>query len=100
MKTIYVDADYRCYIVPASDRNPVETDIFDGKCPAYIAGFRFVPTGETWVREDGVAFQGEMIAPWKPWDELYAAQREYERQLLADYEHALSEIEAALGVNT
>lgn len=99
MKTIYVDADYRCYIVPASDRNPVETDIFDGKCPAYIEGFRFVPTGETWVREDGVAFQGEMIAPWKPWDELDAAQREYERQQLAAYEQALSEIEIALGVS-
>ena len=99
MKTIYVDADYRCCIVPASGRNPVDTDIFDGKCPAYIEGFRFVPTGETWVRKDGTEFSGEMIAPWKPWEDLDSAQREFERQQLADYEHALSEIEAALGVS-
>ena len=40
-----------------------------------------------------------MIAPWKDYNELDAAQREYERQQLAQYESALSEIAAALGVN-
>ena len=77
----------------------VETDAFDGKCDAYIEGYRFVPYSETWTREDGVEFSGEMIAPWKDYNELDAAQREYERQQLAQYESALSEIEAALGVN-
>ena len=77
----------------------VETDFFDGKCPAYIEGYRFVPAGETWVREDGEEFSGEMVAPCKPWDELDAAQRAYERQQLAAYEQAMSEIEAALGVS-
>lgn len=77
----------------------VETDVFDGKCNAYIEGYRFVPAGETWTRDDGVFFSGEMIAPWKPWNELDAAQREYERQQIAQYESALTEIEAALGVN-
>ena len=62
----------------------VETDFFDGKCQAYIEGYRFVPAGETWVREDGVAFRGEMITPWKPWEELDDAQRDYERQLLEE----------------
>ena len=99
MKTIYVDADYRCYIVPASDRNPVETDIFDGKCPAYIEGFRFVPAGESWTRQDGEVFHGEMVSPWKDWWELDEAQMAYEREQLAAYEQALSEIEAALGVS-
>ena len=60
----------------------VETDFFDGKCDTYIEGYRFVPYGETWVREDGVAFRGEMITPWKPWEELDDAQRDYERQQL------------------
>ena len=53
-----------------------------------------------------MVFTGEMIAPWKPWDELDAAQREYEREQYqalaaqnAEYEAALSEIETALGVN-
>ena len=62
-------------------------------------GYRFVPSGKTWTREDGVEFAGEMISPWRPWAELDAAQREYERQQIAQYEAALSEIEAALGVN-
>lgn len=78
----------------------VTTDVFDGKCDAYIEGYRFVPSGETWTREDGVQFSGEMIAPWKPWSELDAAQREYERQQIAQYESALSEIETALGVDS
>ena len=84
----------------------VDTDAFDGKCNAYIEGYRFVPAGQAWTRDDGVEFAGEMIAPWKPWATLDAAQREYERQQLAaaqstisEYEAALTEIEAALGVN-
>ena len=76
----------------------VETAAFDGKCDAYIEGYRFVPSEKTWVREDGMEFAGEMIAPWKPWQVLEEAQREYERQLVAEYEAALQEIEEALGV--
>lgn len=68
----------------------VDTDAFDGKRDAYIEGYRFVPAGETWTRDDGVLFSGEMIAPWKPWSELDAAQREYERQQLADMRAALT----------
>ena len=78
----------------------VETDAFDGKCAEYIEGYRLVPAGETWTREDGVAFSGEMIAPWKPWNELDAVQRKYEREQITQYESALTEIEAALGVNS
>ena len=99
MMTIYIDADCKCYTSPCENLTAVETDAFDGKCRRYIEGYRFVPSGETWVREDGTIFNGEMIAPWKPWEELDAAQREYERQQIAAYEQALSEIEAALGVS-
>lgn len=102
---IYIDADYKCHTTPAEGRRAVETSAFDGMCAAYIEGYRFVPAGETWVREDGTVFTGEMIAPWKPWEALDAAQREYEREqyetLTAqndEYEAALSEIETALGV--
>lgn len=104
--TIYIDTDYKCHTTTADGLTAVETNYFDGKCPAYIEGYRFVPSGSTWVRSDGAVFQGEMIAPWKPWGELDAAQREYEREQYAavtaqnaEYEAALSEIEAALGVN-
>ena len=98
MKTIYLDSDFKCHISGDDTMTAVETSAFDGKCDAYIEGYRFVPGGKTWIREDGVEFAGEMIAPWKPWDELDKAQREYERQLVAEYEAALQEIEEALGV--
>ena len=97
--TIYIDSDFKCHVSDDGTMTAVETDFFDGKCAAYIEGYRFVPSGAEWTRSDGVVFRGEMIAPWKPWGELDAAQREYERQQLAAYEAALSEIEAALGVS-
>ena len=97
--TVYFDLEYKCHVADDGTMTAVETAAFDGKCDAYIEGYRFVPEGEIWVREDGVLFSGEMIAPWKPWNELDVAQREYERQQIAQYESALSEIETALGVN-
>ena len=98
--TIYIDSDFKCHVSdPDGTMTAVETDFFDDKCPAYIEGYRFVPAGETWTRPDGIVFHGEMIAPWKDWRELDSAQREYEREQLAAYEQALSEIEAALGVS-
>ena len=100
MKTIYIDSDFRCHLQDDGTMAPVETDFFDGKCDTYIEGYRYIPAGSTWTREDGVVFAGEMIAPWRPWQELDDAQREYEREQLAAYEQALSEIEVALGVTT
>lgn len=102
---IYLDSDFKCHIRNDGTLIAVETAAFDGKCDAYIEGYRFVPGGKTWIREDGAVFAGEMIAPWKPWKVLDEAQREYEREQYAavtaqnaEYEAALSEIEAALGV--
>ena len=103
--TIYIDSDYKCHATTADGLTAVETDYFDGKCQAYIEGYRFVPAGASWTRPDGVVFQGEMVCPWKPWRELDSAQRAYEQEQLeslsaqnSEYEAALSEIEAALGV--
>ena len=89
MKTIYIDSDFKCRTVGDDALTAVETDFFDGKCDAFVEGYRFVPEGESWTREDGTVFRGEMIAPWRPWQELDAAQREYERELLAEYAEAL-----------
>ena len=98
--TVYLDSDFKCSTTsPSGAGLAVETDIFAGKCKEYIEGYRFVPAGQTWTREDGEVFEGCMVAPWVDWATLDAAQREYERQQLAQYESALSEIEAALGVN-
>ena len=97
--TVYIDADFKCHTSDDGTMTAVETDFFDGKCDAYIDGYRFVPAGSVWTRPDGVVFTGQMIAPWKDWRELDAAQRDYERELLVQYEQAISEIEAALGVS-
>ena len=76
MKTIYIDSSFKCHTSTAEGLTQIETDAFDGKCDAYIEGYRYIPAGQTWTRADGVVFTGEMIAPWKPWAELDAAQRE------------------------
>ena len=81
--TIYIDNDFKCHTSnPDGTLTAVETDFFDSKCDAYIEGYRFVPSGSTWTRPDGVTFVGEMISPWKDWRELDDIQREYEREQL------------------
>ena len=98
--TIYIDGDYKCYVSEADGRRAVETNYFDGKCTEFIEGYRYVPSGETWTRTDGQAFSGEMIAPWKDLSEAYAAQAAYVTAQNTQYEAALTEIEAALGVTS
>ena len=88
-RKIFIDSDYKCYVTDDGTMTAIETPFFDGKCDAFIEGYRYVPNGEIWIREDGVSFEGEMITPWKDWNELNAKQRVYEKQLLAEYEMAL-----------
>ena len=93
---IFVDSEYRCHTTnPDGTFREVETDFFNDKCEAFIMGYRFVPAGESWTRSDGQVFTGEMIAPWKDYAELDAAQREYEKALIVDMQQALN----TLGVN-
>lgn len=98
--TIYVDSDYKCHASQADGLTAVETDFFNGKCRQYIEGYRFVPAGQSWTREDGQVFAGEMITPWRPYEILEELQALYEeeQQTINEYEAALSEIETALGV--
>lgn len=67
---IYIDNDYKCHTSSGEGLTAVETDAFDGKCRQYIEGYRFVPAGQTWTREDGQVFTGEMIAPWQDYEIL------------------------------
>ena len=97
--TIYIDSDYKCYTANADGRRAIETDAFDGKCEEWIESFRFVPAGETWTREDGEVFTN-MVSPWKDLSEAYAAQTAYVTAQNTQYEAALTEIEAALGVTS
>ena len=96
MRTIYLDSDYKCHTTNDGTMTAVETNFFDGKCDSFVEGYRFVPTGEVWIREDGVVFHGEMISPWKQYKELDRAQREYEKELLALYAKSLETVGVAL----
>ena len=94
---IYIDQEYRCHTTNTDgvyrevSLSESAKHFFSNKCVAFIEGYRLKPDDETWVREDGVVFSGvEMLSPWKDYNELDAAQREYERQKLADAENALA----------
>lgn len=85
MRTIFVDSKNYCHVVNDGTMTAVDTDFFDGKCDAFVEGYCY-------------DINKQAIYPGKPYAKLDSAQREYERQLLAEYESALAEIEKALGV--
>lgn len=82
---VYIDYDFHCHTTnPAGTFREVILSesaelFFANKCATFIEGYRLKPAGETWVREDGKVFSGgEMITPWKNYNELAAAQAQYE----------------------
>ena len=100
---VYIDSDFKCHTINLNNIfNEYENSFFNGKCDTFIEGYRFIPTGETWVRSDGKIFSGEMITPWKPYSELDAAQRKYEQQLLQEYKTEKEELNASYneGINS
>lgn len=90
---VYIDDDFKCHVSDDGTMKAIETDLFDGKCNEFIEGFRLVPEGNSWTRSDGETFE-DMSAPWKNYDELVAAQAQYER-MMAETEEAYRE-----GVNS
>lgn len=89
---IYIDSDFKCHTKPGDGLREFETRFFSNVPDAYVEGYRYVPSGETWVRktptydinhevvgESETEFVGEMVAPWKPWEELDKILREYEQ---------------------
>lgn len=78
--TIYIDSNYKCHTSAGDGLTAVETDAFEGKCRQFIEGYRFVPAGESWTREDGQVFCGEMIAPWRDYAILAELQALYEEE--------------------
>lgn len=71
---VYIDSNYKCHVSQGDGMTAVDTEFFDGKCRQFIEGYRFVPAGETWIREDGQAFSGGMIAPWRDYEILSELQ--------------------------
>lgn len=78
-ETIYVDSSKHCHRIGNETMTAVETNFFVGKCDELVEGFCY-------DNSKGYA----AYYPWKPYSELDAAQREYERQKLADAENALA----------
>lgn len=81
MRTIYIDSDYKCHVADDGTMTAVETNAFDGKCDTFAEGYCY---------NDSNGYV--QIYPWKPYDELDNAQREYEKQLLATYAEALKTV--------
>ena len=79
MRTIYIDSEFKCHVADDGTMTAVETDFFDGKCDAFVEGYCY-DTGKGYPQ----------IYPWKPLEELEAAQREYEREQMQDMENALA----------
>lgn len=77
---IYIDSKFKCHTSPGDGLTAVETDAFEGKCRQFIEGYRFVPAGQSWEREDGQVFTGEMIAPWRDYAILAEFQGLYEEE--------------------
>ena len=90
---IYLDGDYKCHVASDGTMKEAETSFFDGKCKTVIEGYRYVPAGEMWTREDGMEFPGEMISPWRDYALLEEFQQQYE-ELIAQQE----DMQAALAV--
>lgn len=84
---IYIDSEFRCHTAPAENLREFDVPYFDYKCTALIEGYRYVPPGESWTREDGEVFNGEMIAPAVDYETLGIAQLQYENQ---DMKNSLS----------
>ena len=81
MRTIYIDSDYRCHPVNDGTMTAVETDFFNDKCDTFIEGYCY-DTRNGYVQ----------IYPFLPFGELDSAQREYEKQLLSQYEAFFEEL--------
>lgn len=82
---VYIDKNKHCHLQNDGTMTEVETNIFDGKCAEYIEGQCY---------ESGENF--ETTYPWKPYSELDAAQREYDRALIVDMQNALNKLGVTL----
>lgn len=85
---IYLDSNFKCHTSNDGTMRAFEVPDFDGKCAAYIEGTRYVPLGETWTREDGEVFSGEMLSP--------CIDSRIRNAYQAQYEADASELEAAM----
>ena len=70
MRTVYIDSEFKCHLADDGTMTAVETDSFDGMCDHLVEGYCMEPSGAGWH-----------IYPWKPYEELAAAQAQYEADM-------------------
>ena len=79
---IYIDSDYRCHTTnPDNAYREFDVPYFDDKCSVLIEGYRYVPADESWTREDGEVFQGEMVSPAVDYALIGIAQEQYDHDM-------------------
>lgn len=91
---VYIDAEYGCHTEDGEGRRAFDIPFFAGKCAGLVEGYRYVPEGESWTREDGEVFNGEMIAPLKDSAALADYYEQYDAMLpeLEDMKKALEKM--------
>lgn len=70
METIFIDSNNCCHRKNDGTMASIDTAFFYGKCDAFVEGYKCEVSGDY-----------AMFYPWKNYEELDAAQREYEREL-------------------
>lgn len=81
MRTVYLDSESKFHAGDSGNMVAMETSFFDGMCDKFIEGYLY-DTSKGYAQ----------IYPWKQYSELDAAQREYERQKLKEYETLIDEL--------
>ena len=69
-KVVYIDNEYKCHAVNDGTMTAVEDAFFDNMCDTFIEGYCY-DTSKGYLQ----------IYPWKPYSELDAAQKQYEKDL-------------------
>lgn len=98
MKTIYIDLEeFKCHIENDGTMIEYETDYFDGKCNEFIEGYRVVPEGYFWTREDGKVFHG-ITTPWVSYNSLVKIQDEYMQSAIIELQNENNDMKSALNL--
>lgn len=94
--TYYLDSDFRLHLENDGTMQQWEDveGFFDGMPGSFVEGYRVVPEGQTWVRNDGRTFGGLMITPAVPMNQFMMTALKEAADESADKEAAL----ALLGV--
>ena len=82
---VYIDDNFICHLENDGTYTSYDVPFFDDKAPLFIENHRYIPSGQVYIRNDLVAFQGESIFPVIDAPQLEIIQLEYEKQQLLNF---------------